>query len=460
MELSIAGVLVCLTLWLLGYALGAPLIIGLFGSFAFGSTAVASLGTSTIPIHIVFAGALLIALAPRANFPSSLTAVLASQPIAQLTCALVAYAAATAYILPRLFAHDATIVVPIDSTMVELPLQPVAGNFNQTGYILLNGLLFLAFAVLLHWKREGDIRRAFLTWASLQALLGLIDLVSKTAGLGDILDPVRTSGYANLADHGLAGFWRVVGAFPEASAYAAVALQALAFALVDWRLTRSRLSLLVSLTLCLLLALSTSGTGYVGFAGLLLCLILLALAWRMRGRILFDHVAWLGVALAVLVVVLALYIYDEDLFDPWVAMLLDATLNKPASESGLERAYWNRLSIEAFLNTQGIGVGLGSTRSSSWAISVLAQLGVLGAIGFAVAVGALVLGLVHLDDRRHGSLPASASMAALVGVFASCFGGSGADPGTIFFIALAIVSAHLGASEKPALSVPDASASR
>jgi len=209
-----------------------------------------------------------------------------------------------------------------------------------------------------------------------------------------------------------------------------------------------------------LLALSTSGTGYVGFAGLLLCLILLALAWRMRGRILFDHVAWLGVALAVLVVVLALYIYDEDLFDPWVAMLLDATLNKPASESGLERAYWNRLSIEAFLNTQGIGVGLGSTRSSSWAISVLAQLGVLGAIGFAVAVGALVLGLVHLDDRRHGSLPASASMAALVGVFASCFGGSGADPGTIFFIALAIVSAHLGASEKPALSVPDASASR
>ena len=460
MELSIAGVLVCLMLWLLGYALGAPLIIGLFGSFAFGSTAVASLGASTIPIHVLFAGALLISLATRANFPSSLTAVLASQPLAQLTCALVAYAAATAFIFPRLFAHDATIVVPIDFTMVELPLRPVPGNFNQTGYMLLNGLLFLAFAILVQWQREADIRRAFLTWASMQALLGVIDIASKTAGLGDILDPIRTSGYVNLGDHAMAGFWRVVGAFPEASAYAAAALQALAFAFVDWRLTGSRLSLVVSLTLLVLLALSTSSTGYVGLAGLLLCLILFALASRMRGRILFDHVVWLGFGLALLVVVLALYIYDEDLFDPWVAMVLEATFDKRASDSGLERAYWNQLSVEAFLDTQGIGVGLGSTRSSSWAISVLAQLGVIGAVGFAVAVGALILGLMRLDDRCHGSLPLSASMAALVGLFANCFGGSGADPGTIFFIALAIISAHLAAGSKSAPSALDASASR
>jgi len=378
-------------------------------------------------------------------------AVLASQPLAQLTCALVGYAAATAFILPRLFAHGATIVVPIDSAIVELPLQPVPGNINQTGYVLLNGLLFLAFAILVQWKREADIRRAFLTWASLQALLGLIDLGSKTAGLGDILDPVRTSGYVHLADEAMTGFWRVVGAFPEASAYASVALQALAFALVDWRLTHSRLSLVVSLTLLALLAVSTSSTGYVGLAGLLLCLMLFALAFRMRGQILFEHVAWLAFGLAVLAVLLALCIYDEDLFDPWVAMVLDATFNKPASDSGLERAHWNRLSVEAFQDTQGIGVGLGSTRSSSWPVSVLAQLGVIGAAGFAVAVGALILGMMRLDPRRHGSLFASASMAALVGLFANSFGGSGADPGTIFFIALAIVSAHL-----PAMATLDA----
>jgi len=449
--------LVCLMLWLLGYTLGAPLIIGLFGSFAFGSTAVASLGASTIPIHVLFAGALLISLATRANFPSSLAAVFAGQPLAQLTCALIAYAAATAFILPRLFAHGATIVVPIDLTIVELPLQPVPGNFNQTGYMLLNGLLFLAFAILLQWRREADIRRAFLTWASLQALLGLIDLTSKTAGLGDILDPVRTSAYVNLGDHAIDGFWRVVGAFPEASAYAAAALQALAFALVDWRLTRSRLSLVVSLTLVVLLALSTSSTGYVGLAGLLLCLILFAFALRMHGPILFDHAAWLGVSLAMLAVVLALHIYDDELFDPWIAMVFDATINKPISDSGVERAYWNQLSLAAFLDTQGIGVGLGSTRSSSWPISVLAQLGVIGAIGFAVAVGALILGLLRFDARRHGSLPASASMAALVGLFASCFGGSGADPGALFFIALAIVSAHF--ASRPRITTPTLNAS-
>src|SRR5262245_8749856 len=458
MELSIAGVLVCLILWLLGYALGAPLIIGLFSSFAFGSTAVASLGFSTIPIHVLFAGALVVCVATRANFLPSLGAVLTSQPLVLFTCALVAYAAATAFILPRLFAHEATVVVPIDFVMVELPLRPIAGNINQTGYLVLYGLLLLAFAVLLQWQREAQIRRGFLAWASLQALLGVTDLAGKTGGLGDFLDPLRTSSYANLADEAMVGFWRIVGAFPEASAYASVALQALAFTFVDWRLTRSRLSLVVSLTLLVLLALSTSTTAYVGLAGLLFCLLLFALASGMRGRILFDHVAWLWFGLATLAVVLALYIYDEDLFDPWVTMLLDVTLNKPASDSGLERAHWNELGVQAFLSTQGIGVGYGSTRSSSWPISVLAQLGVVGAVGFAVTVGALVLGLMRLDAKRHGSLPASVSVAALAGLLAQCAAGSGADPGAIFFIALAIVSAHLAARPKSAPSAVDAHA--
>jgi len=460
MELSIAGVLVCLILWLLGYALGAPLIIGLFSSFAFGSTAVASLGFSTIPIHVLFAGALVVCVATRANFLPSLGAVLTSQPLVLFTCALVAYAAATAFILPRLFAHEATVVVPIDFVMVELPLRPIAGNINQTGYLVLNGLLLLAFAVLLQWQREAQIRRGFLAWASLQALLGVTDLAGKTGGLGDILDPLRTSSYANLADEAMVGFWRIVGAFPEASAYAAVALQALAFTFVDWRLTRSRLSLVVSLTLLALLALSTSSTAYVGLAGLFLCLIAFALALEIRGRILVDHVALLGFILTLLVIVLALYIYDEDLFDPWVAMVLEATVNKPASDSGLERSHWNQLSVEAFLSTQGIGVGLGSTRSSSWPISVLAQVGVVGAVGFAVAGGALVFGLMRLDSSRHGTLPASASAAALAGMLAHCFAGSGADPGTIFFIALAIVSAHLAARPKSVPRALDASAWR
>jgi hypothetical protein len=460
MELSTAGILVCLMLWLLGYALGAPLIIGLFGSLAFGSTAVANLTESTIPIHVLFGSALLICMATRANFASTLSAVLASQPLAQLTCALVAYAAATAFILPRLFAHEATIIVPLDFTMVELPLRPGPGNLNQTGYLVLNGLLFLAFAVLVQWQREADVRRGFLTLASMQALLGLTDLASKSAGLGDILDPVRTSGYANLGDHAVVGFWRIVGAFPEASGYAIVALQALAFTFVDWRLTGSRLSLVVSLTLLLLLALSTSSTAYVGLVGLLLCLILFTLASSMRGRILFDHVALFAFGLILLVIVLALYIYDQDLFDPWVAMVLDATFNKPASDSGLERAYWNQLSVEAFFDTRGVGVGFGSTRSSSWPISVLAQLGIIGAAGFAVGVGALILSLTRLDDRRHGSLPVSASVAALAGLLANCFAGSGADPGTIFFIALAIVSAHFVAGPKSTLRALDASAWR
>jgi hypothetical protein len=104
---------------------------------------------------------------------------------------------------------------------------------------------------------------------------------------------------------------------------------------------------------------------------------------------------------------------------------------------------WNAQSIQNFLDTFGVGVGLGSTRSSSWPISVIAQLGVIGGVAFAIAVGALAMGLLRWNESEVSRLSACASAAGLAWICGSSFGGSGADPNMIFFAALATVSASM-----------------
>jgi hypothetical protein len=57
--------------------------------------------------------------------------------------------------------------------------------------------------------------------------------------------------------------------------------------------------------------------------------------------------------------------------------------SKLGSESGVERSSWNTQALANFLDTAGFGIGLGSARSSSWALSLLAQTGLLGTALFA-----------------------------------------------------------------------------
>jgi hypothetical protein len=96
----IAGWLVCAGLLLLGWRLGAPVIIALFGSFAFGSTAIVSLGGTTLPAYIGLAALLVVSTVAARSTWSGLAGVLKSQRLAQLTCALTLYALTTSYFFP------------------------------------------------------------------------------------------------------------------------------------------------------------------------------------------------------------------------------------------------------------------------------------------------------------------------------------------------------------------------
>jgi transposase len=127
--------------------------------------------------------------------------------------------------------------------------------------------------------------------------------------------------------------------------------------------------------------------------------------------------------------------------DPAARLIETTLLEKADSASGIERLYWNQKSWMAFLDTHGLGVGLGSSRASSTFVAILSQLGVVGAVLF---------GLVFIDVARRPVRrppePADAELAALCEALRSAgvamivsgaLQSGGADPGILFYITLA-----------------------
>ena len=451
MSISPAGALVCLALIILGYCLRAPVVVGLLGSLAFGSTAILtldSLGGSSPLIYTCFVAGLLLSVVLRGDLWRDLGAIFAGYWMTWVICALGAYSVAGAYILPRLFSGQTSAFVPSRTRggVFEVPLEPTSANVSQTGYLILGILTFLAFCVLL--DRQSDFRRvraAFFTWCTLHVTLGMLDLIGKLVGVGDVLAPIRTASYAMLTQAELAGFSRLVGAYSEASAFGGVTLACLAFTMTFWVRTKSLGSFFLTLMLVILLALSTSTTAYVGA-----CIVSIPLAWSVLRSLLAGEcrsveLVLLALVPMVLICVLAINILNPTLFDPLKELLQTTIIDKSVSESGQERAYWNQKSLQSFFDTGGLGIGVGSSRASSWVIAVLSQLGVVGAALIGVLVCALLWGAGQRwqipNDADHAFV-ASVRACALTGLVSGSMISGSADPGIIFFIALAVISVY------------------
>jgi hypothetical protein len=438
-----AALLVC------GYFAGAPLIIGFFASLPFGATAFAalpSLGGSSPLIYVLFALAIIAAVALRRSVLADLGRAFAVYPAAWLVCALALYAAVSSYIFPRLFAERTIAFVPVEGVVTEVQLGPTGGNITQTAYFLLGALLFLALIVSLE-RREvlGKMARGFFAFVIVHVLLGFVDFAGKLAGAGDVLEPIRTASYALLTETEQSGFWRIVGGCPEASSFAAFGMAALAFAYTWWREAGSWLALLLTVSMLVLLILSTSSTAYVGVTALsLLALVAIgrsALNDRLKPQ---DITLATGVSV-LLAAMFGAFLYDPRLFAPFTEMIDTMVFDKAVSSSGQERAYWNMRSLQSFLDTYGMGVGMGSSRSSSWAVSILAQLGLAGGLMVAALLALLVRGMGRLRPMP-GEVPlfalCSGARACAIGyLLAGSIAGGTADPGVLFFASLATVLA-------------------
>lgn len=450
MQVSLAGLLVCAAILIVAYYSRGALIIGLIASLAFGATAVmtlTSLGGSSPLIFTVFAALLVTAVATRRRIWLDLGTVFGSiRPVWVLT-SLMTYAIIGAWLFPRFFAGQTNVFVQSKTRLavVEASLAPVSGNISQTGYFILGGLTAIALcALLLHSDRIDQVRRGFFLWCGLHTGMGLIDFVGKSVGAGDLLELIKTANYAIITGAVEAGFTRITGAFSEASSFGAVSLACLAFTYTYWRKTKSRLAQWLAVTLLLLVVMSTSSTAYVGLVLLCIPVTLSLMISFFRAHIGRDEILITALIMTGVVAIMGISLFHPVTLDPFIKLIDSTIINKADSASGQERTYWNVKSLQSFVDTAGLGVGFGSSRASSWPIAVLSQLGSFGSLMMAILLGVLIRGMGRLRewiDPETDAVVAGVRNAALASIIANSLAGGTADPGMLFFVALAVVSA-------------------
>jgi hypothetical protein len=443
------GFLVFVALLGLIYALRGSIASGLIASLAFATTAavtLTSLGGSSPLIYVLFAALFIGTMPLRRTFWRDFGTVSAQIRVAWIVYGLLAYAVVGSWLFPRLFAgHVGVFVASRERNGVfEVPLMPVSGNITQTGYFVMGGLIFIAVCVLLTRRSHlEDICRGFLILACVHTAGGLIDFMAKLGGAGDVLAPIRTASYEMITNAEQAGFARIVGLCSEASTFGGISLACIAFTYTYWRKTQSRLALALTAILALLILLCTSTTAYVGMAILCVPVGFSLLRSFLASRIGNEDVLLVVSFLFFIAAFLAIIIHSQQVFDSINHLIDKAIINKADSESGRERAYWNYKSLQAFVETYGLGVGMGSSRASSWPIAVISQLGLVGGIVLGSLLAVLFNGLGRLRvrvDARTDAIVSSVRASSLAGLLSASISGGSADPGIIFFVALAVVA--------------------
>ncbi|PDQ17195.1 hypothetical protein CN311_31325, partial [Mesorhizobium sanjuanii] len=362
MQISIVGLLICTGILAFVAYMRWSMIAALIASLAFGATAIGtitSLGGSSPLIFTVFDLLLIVAALARRGIWREIGAVFVRIGAAWIVCALMIYVSIGALLFPRLFAGQTSAFVASRTGrgVYEAALAPVSANISQAGYFVLGGLTFLA-ACLLLLQRSGtlaDIRRGFFLWFTLHVLMGILDLLGKLVGAGDILVPIRTANYAMLTQVTEAGFWRIAGAFSEASAFGGASLAGLAFTYTYWRKTGSKFALGLGAVLLVLLLLSTSSTAYVGLVVVSVPVVISIVKSLASGRLRSGEALLIALLPPLLLSAMAASLLYPHFFDP-VLQLVDTTLiNKVTSASGQERSYWNYKSLQSFFDTGGLG---------------------------------------------------------------------------------------------------------
>lgn len=299
--------------------------------------------------------------------------------------ALVVWGALSAFLLPRIF-EGATEVFGIarsagQTRIVSTPLAPSGGNASQALRLLLGGLTFVAAATLL--RRAPDPRPAVmaLTAATLvHVALGWADVATFATGTTGLLEPIRSANYALTAEHRLSGVKRMIGGFPEASAYGYFAIGLFGFWLqYCGERGRARLAPVLLLLSAVAVLRSTSSSAYVAAALFVALLAALNIA-RLRDRTLGPRGIRIVGAVAVVLPLVAFGLVAACELIPAVGAYVDrALLDKLGTGSGVERMSWNRQALRNFIDTGFLGAGLGSVRASNWLLATLASLGLFGA---------------------------------------------------------------------------------
>lgn len=316
-----------------------------------------------------------------------------------LVTALMITAALSAVFYPRIFAGMVD-VVPLRGEVTAVagawtPLGPSTQNISQLAYFLISSVLIFCFGFLMQYPRYQQVLLKALLISSVVAVItGALDYASQFVNLSFLLDPFRNATYRLLAEEDLLNTKRVVGLMPEASAYGPMCVSR-AVLLLFWkdafesaRLRRYTLVAVVPLLL-LFAVLSTSSAAYLAIAALAAAFALRSAlqSFRRHAGANTGPFLWTLIGMGVLTALVMAYALDPSPFATAEALVDRMIFGKATSDSFEQRMAWNQVSLQALAGTYGVGVGIGGTRTSSWPVAVVSNLGIPGAM----ILGALIL---------------------------------------------------------------------
>jgi hypothetical protein len=414
-------------------------VLGGAAALLFGSTGIQ-------PGHFFLGFLLLSTLWLHGNPSFVIDRALRSQPFVWLTL-LVVYGVFVGYFAPRLL-QDTMTIVPLGADASAgingtIPLGPVSGNFTQAAYLVADLVTFsLILAIASTPQGFRHVVIGLLGFGAANVFFGLADLVSPGTPLVDLFAYIRNASYTFHADELVAGMRRIIGSWPEASAFAGASMAVVGYCGTLWICGRhSKVSGILFLVSCVLIVRSTSSGG---IAGLPICLAILYATSLFRCGGSTGTRASLAVVLAFPLAAL-LFVFVLILSDDVYRQVYDfvdiTILSKPTSLSALERGSWNASGISNFFDSYGLGVGLGTVRTSSFAVALLSNVGVPGTLFFLL----FLLTGVLLPRGTPRSYEADVGLAARNGclclIVGSLISGSTVDLGLIFFVMAGLRSA-------------------
>lgn len=300
------------------------------------------------------------------------------------------------------------------------PLHPDGGNISQLFRMALSLMAFFALAAL--YRRSGTLAQIFraLAWATgVHVALGVLDVLSFSGGFTWIMEPFRTANYTLAFTHDIAGVKRMVGGFPEASAFGYLTLGLFGFWARYWVGAQHDRAANVFFALsAFVLIRSTSSSAYVAGGAFLLVMAGAGLL-RHRSETVSRRIgASLAITGAILPVLLFSLVMLYEVSSEFQKMADRLLLDKMSTDSGVERMSWNVQALRNFWDTWMLGAGLGSVRASNWLVASLATTGLIGTLTLA----AFVVSVLRLAAPASGNVQQAGLRLMIVSLQAGCLG--------------------------------------
>jgi hypothetical protein len=373
---------------------------------------------------------------------------------------LVGYSVIGAFTLPFLFSTTVEVVPlrpsnnPLGLTVFPLRFSPQ--NITTAGYMLTT--LLAAVSAHSAVRRPGassQVVRLASVIGLTQVAIGWGAAFARGTPLQAVFDWFRNGYYMQL-DQSFEGVARLTGISPEPSLYASFSLIWFVFNTELWlRSVDRRWTGPASLALFLTLAASTSTTAYVGLSAY--AAVILVRQVFFVGTIPAAKGLVIGACLLTLLAgVLALAIGSEEIARTLSRMFRLTTTEKLDSSSAAARMFWAKQGLNAFVQSWGLGIGVGSFRSSSILTAVIGSSGLIGIVSLVIYLFTVFRPFAGSTWRRTGAFDTDVSSAAawtvIMVLIPASVSAPSPDPGLVWGL---LAGMCLGLRRGPLLIVPN-----